>query len=176
MRTHVTFGVRKVGRRRAPRARVRLLGGYVGRNRVPPELPHPDALVTPLHRHHAAAGRVVEGAEAAGRPADTAAGIAVGGIVAVLAQRLAAHDPLDAHPAVICGVKGHLVAVGSLVDRLHDVDFAIVRPVVRVGQPERRPRAAAVGGMFHIEDEQTLVVLRLGLEPDGETTCRCIWV
>lgn len=83
---------------------------------------------------------------------------------------------LDVHGAARVGVQRHLVAVGALIDRLEDVDLAVVGPVGRVGQPERGPGAAAVGRVADVEDEETLVVGRLGLDADRETASRGIGV
>lgn len=55
-------------------------------------------------------------------------------------------------------MQGHGIPVGALVVRLHDVDLAIVRPVGRVSEPQRRPCRAAIGRMNHVEEEESMVV------------------
>lgn len=165
---HVALGVGEVGEGGAPRARVgALVGDVVGDARAA-ERPHADALVAPLDGHDATLIIIIGGAVAVGVAADAAARVFVGGVVAVLLEDGAAHNALHAHPAVVRRVQRHLVPVRRRVHRLHDVDLAVVRPVVRVRQPERRPRPAPHRRVPHVEDEQALAVLRLRLEADRE--------
>lgn len=168
----VALGVGEVGGGLAPGAGVRLLGLDIGREGVAAELPHADAFGTPLDGHVAAVGVVVGGAEGVARALNAAAGVAVCLVVAVVAYRVAGHASLHAaHLAAVGRVECHLVADVGLVDRLHDVNLAVVGPVIRVREPERRPRTASVRGVSDVEYEEPRLVLRLGLQPHREAPC-----
>lgn len=176
VRADVAVGVGEVGGGLAPGAGVGGLRGHVGGDFVAPEGPQADALGAPLHGHDAALRRVVRGAVTSGLVAYTTARVVVGGVVAVARERGAGHLALHVHGAAVGGVQRHLVALGGLVDGLHDVDLAVIGPVVRVDEPQRRPRAAPERRVLDVEDEEPAVVLRLGLHPHRESACGCVRV
>lgn len=78
--------------------------------------------------------------------------------------------PFDLHVTSLNTVQRHGVPFRSLVVGFHDIDLAIIRPVVPVCQPERWPRATAIGRVEDVEDEEPVVVVRLGFDPDRLTT------
>lgn len=168
------ISVGEVGRRRSPGTGIRVLVRDIVGNAVPPELPHPYSGITPLHGHDTAAVGVEPAPVARGLSQHAASGVRVRGIVAIRVLRSPAHLALDVHITPVVRVQRHLVAIGGVVHGLHDVDLAVLGPVARVGQPQRRPRAAAVGRVLDVEDEQTILVLRLGGDAHGEAACRCI--
>jgi len=176
MGRNVAASVGKVGVGLAPSARVRVSRRDIAGDGIPSKLPHPNALVPPLHSHDAAI-LVIEplAIRIRGGAADAAAGVIVGAVIAVVGQGLARHLPFDAaHGAPVSRVQRHLVAVSRLVHGLHDVNLAVGRPVRLIREPERRPCAAAEGRVLHVEDEEAVVVLLLGLDAHRETTGRCV--
>lgn len=166
--------VREIRRRLAPSRRVGRVVANIPRNTAPGELPHPDPGGPPLDGRDTApgtiervpVGRVVVAPHAAAR-------IVVDRRVAVALQGGARHlAPATRHVAAAGRVQGHVVARVDAVDALQDVDLAVVRPVVRIGEPERRPGGAAVGAVLDVEDEEALVVLRLRGHPDALAALR----
>lgn len=76
---------------------------------------------------------------------------------------------LAVHLAAGRRVQRHLV-LGRRhdVDGFHDVDFAVLRPVARVREPEGWPGGAAGGRVEDVEEEEAAGVLHFGGEADGE--------
>lgn len=163
MVSNIAVRAREISRSLAPGAGIRLLAGNVRGNGAAGKLPHADARITPLHGHDATAVLVVRRSKGVGRSLDATAGVAVLGRVAVLVERLVGLFARDAHGAAGRGVQRHLVSVVGLVGGLHDVDFAVLGPVGRVGEPQRRPGAAAGGSVADVKDEEAVVVGVFGL-------------
>lgn len=84
---------------------------------------------------------------------DTATGVPVSAVITGSILHTAGLLPFDFHAAATSGVQGNGVAFGCLIVRLQDVDLAVCWPVERVGQPQRRPRTAAVRCVEDIEYE-----------------------
>lgn len=160
--------VGKVGRRRAPSIRRRLLARDVRRNGISHKLPHANAIITPLHGHHATFLIIKRLAKRRLPALHAAARVVVVLDVARVVERLAGHLALAGHFAVVGRVQRHLVALCALVDALEHVNLAVRGPVRAVGEPERGPRRAAVGRVLDVEDEEALVVRLLGLDARGE--------
>lgn len=171
MISNVAVGVGEIGPGGAPVGRVGLLIRNVARDRATGKLPHPDPRIAPLHGHDTPA-IIIEGlAVGIILILDTAAGIIINSVVAVLLLDIASLLAAGLHVAAVGGVEGHLVAVVGLVCGLHDVDLAIVGPVVVVGEPEGGPGGAAVGGVLDVEEEEAAVPRGLGGDADGEAAC-----
>lgn len=145
-----------------PRARIRIVIRDVVRNTSSHEIPHPDASTPPLQGHNATTGAVVifskSGLVALHSTARLVICIPVTIFVCGRARLLA----LVVHFTVRCCMQGHLVARVCKIDGLHDIDFAIGRPVVDVGQPKSWPGPTAMGCVIDVEDEQAFVVGGLG--------------
>ena len=164
MRRDAAVGVGEVGRRLTPRAGIRRLVRDILGYGVAAKLPHTNTGVAPLHGHDSAVRGIIRFAERVRGPVDAAPSVGVGAVVAGPLQARARHLALDAADgAPLRRVQRHLVAVSGLVDGLHDVDLAVVGPVVLVREPQGRPRAAAVGRVLDVEDEEAALVLSLGL-------------
>lgn len=67
-------------------------------------------------------------------------------------------------------MQRHLVVSSrNHIHRFHDIDFAIVRPVRGICEPECWPGAAANRAVDHVEDEEGVeAVLVFGGDTDGE--------
>ena len=151
---------REIRQSRAPSVRVGLLVRDVPRDPALAELPHPDSLVPPLDRHDAAALLVPRLAVAVVVSLDAAAGIVVLLVEAVLLLHVALLLAAHVHLAPLRRVQRHLVAVVGLVDGLHDVDLAVLGPVIGIGEPQSGPRTATEGGVLDVKYEKTRVVGR----------------
>lgn len=63
----------------------------------------------------------------------------------------------------------HLILrIAHNVHSFHNIDLSIRRPVVWIGEPERRPSAAADGSVLYVEDEEPVGVLCFGAYAHGE--------
>lgn len=184
MRVDITIRAGEIRPGLSPRAgirhRLRRLVPQPGREGLPvPKHPHPDPLLPPLHRHHPSASIVELLPERAHPTADPTPRV-LRAVVAVQVSRRAGHLPLHtAHVAVLGGVETGLVPGVAEVGGLEDVDLAVGGPDVgpRVGEPERRPGAAAVGGVEDGEDEEGVhLVLVGGLHAHREAARRGVRV
>lgn len=172
VRVDVAARVGEVSQGPAPGAGVRTLVRDVSRNAVPLELPDADARRPPLHGRDAAPEGVVVLAKGGRVSLDATSRLVVGRPVAVLLEGRAGLLALVVHLATGLGVQGRLVAVGPVIDGLHDIDLAVCRPVVRIREPQGGPGATAVWCVDDVEYEEPLVVLILARHTDTVSTCR----
>lgn len=135
VRANIAICVGEICSGRAPGAWVRVPGGDVGRDSIPPELPNTNTLVTPLHRHNPTLRIIVRTTVRIGGASNSAAGVVIGSVVAVARETRAAHDTLYVHLALVRCVKRHLVTVCGLVHRLHDVDLTMIGPIGGIDKP-----------------------------------------
>ena len=101
---------------------------------------------------------------------DAASRIAMRNIIASQEMWSPGLLPFDLHVTALSTVQRHGVPFRRLVVGFHDIDLAIIRPVVTICQPERWPCATAIGRVKDVEDEEPLVVVSLGFDPDRLTT------
>lgn len=174
MRANVAIRAGKVGRGSAPSGGVGLLAGDVARDGISGKLPYANAGGSPFDGHDAAAGGVEGGAKRGVGFFDATARVLVDAVIAIVLQRGARLLALDTHGAIVCGVERHGVAVGALVDGLHDVNFAVLRPVERVGKPQCWPGATGVRRVLDVENEEAAVVRLLGFKTHGEAARGCV--
>lgn len=110
------------------------------------------------------------------RSHDTASCIAMRNIIAGQEMWSPGLLPFDLHITADSTVQRHGVPFRSFVVGFHDIDLAIIRPVVPICQPKRWPCATAIGRVKDVEDEEPLVVVSLGFDPDRLTTTSCIGI
>lgn len=104
-------------------------GGDVDWDAVATEEPHTNASRTQLHGVNTTTVSVHEGAIRVRRSFDATAGILVSTVVAVCGCNGAGLFTLDLHAATFCGMQGHLISGGGVIDSLYNVDLAIVWPI-----------------------------------------------
>lgn len=77
-------------------------------------------------------------------------------------------------------MKRRLGSKGSSIGSFHNVDLSVLRPVVRVCQPQSGPRTTPVRGMDNVEDEKSICIGIVGCDSHrlapissfGSTVCR----
>mmetsp|Transcript_11068 Transcript_11068/g.22618 ORF Transcript_11068/g.22618 Transcript_11068/m.22618 type:complete len:239 (-) Transcript_11068:505-1221(-) len=75
---------------------------------------------------------------------------------------------MSKHIASVRGMEGSF-GNGLVVDSLHNVDLAVVGPVFFVSEPPRWPNTASCRHVAKVKDEQSPIVSRFPLQPDGFT-------
>jgi hypothetical protein len=94
----------------------------------------------------------------------TTAGIPIRLVVTIFVIHCAAFFPFNAHRAAFRCVKRRLASKGSSIGGFHHIDLSVLRPVVRVCQPQSRPRTTPVRGMDNVEDEKSICIGIVGCD------------
>lgn len=154
----VTTRIWEVCRCLPPRTRIGVVIRNVCWHTPSHKVPYSDASTPPLQSHDTTTGAIVIFSKSGIVALHSAARLIICVPVTVFVRGRACLLALVVHFTIRCCMQGHLIARVCKIDGLHDINFAIGRPVGDVGQPESWPGSAAMWCVIDVKDEQALVV------------------
>lgn len=167
MRIDITPGVGKIRCRLPPRAWVRIVIRNVRRHTPSHKVPYPDTSTPPLQCHDTTPSTVVVLSEGGVIALHSAARLVICLPVTILVRGRTCLLALVIHFTVRSSMQRHLIARVGEIDSLHDIDFAVGRPIVDVGEPKSWPSPAAMGCVIDVEDEETTIIGVFGGHADA---------